>query len=104
MEEKNWCYGSIQYKGLTESGWRGEAGICQEGKGGGPSGQTQSPAVTLIGICAHYLHRLTNASWLVLRQPLSIRRCCACSSKAGKQVLGDELAGKGDVREAGRTE
>lgn len=47
MEEKNWCYGSIQYKGLPESGWRGEAGKCQEGKGGGPSRQTQYPAVTL---------------------------------------------------------
>lgn len=62
-----------------------------------------APRGLRISICAHYLHRLTNASWLVLRQPLSIRRCCACSSKAGKQALGDELAGKGEIREAGRT-
>lgn len=32
MEEKNWCYGSIQYKGLTESGWRGEAAYARKGR------------------------------------------------------------------------
>lgn len=111
MEEKDRCYGTIQYKGLTEPGWRGEAGICQKGRVEGLLDRHNTQQWLCHGGSSprashRYLRPLLtplNKCLLVgSKAPLSIRRCCACSSKAGKQALGDELAGKGEVREAGR--